>query len=182
MYSVRGGAWSCYRYILCLAHSRYSQVSLDRTRNPCGSREGNRSRSGREEKGNGRNIPGRGVESGGWGSVGLELWPRKPSMSSREMLGASERNGGGGLPRFRGKGEPGEVTSRKEEGGHSSPCGFQADQEGGLLRGPCKVLPAHNRRGAALLVSCLLPPAWLSGRRNEHPRQGNREAKVLRQE
>lgn len=42
---------------------------------------------------------------------------------------------GWGFPRLLGKVEPGEVTGRKEKGGHSSPCEFKVDQEAGIAEG-----------------------------------------------
>lgn len=44
------------------------------------------------------------------------------------MLGFLRGMGAGGLLWFLGKVEPGEVTGRREKGGHSSPCGFQVGQ------------------------------------------------------
>lgn len=52
-----------------------------------------------------------------------------------ERPGWNISRGVGGLPRLLGEVEPGEVTSRKEKGGHSSPCEFKVDQEAGIAEG-----------------------------------------------
>lgn len=83
---------------------------MDCTVNPCGSREGNRRQSGREEEGNG--WISRGGEGLAWNSA-----PGSRPCLVEKMLGVSERNRGGGFPKFLGKMEPREVTSRKERGG-----------------------------------------------------------------
>lgn len=68
------------------------------------------------------------------GRVGLELCTGKPTVSS-ENAGGFWEEGRGRLLRSLGKVELEEVTSRKKKGGHSSLCGFRADQEEGLLSG-----------------------------------------------
>lgn len=62
-------------------------------------------------------------------------------------LAGTSREGQGGFRGSWGGVEPGEVTSRKEKGGHSSPCEFKVDQEAGVAEvwTTCRVGPPAIR-------------------------------------
>lgn len=95
---------------------------------PWASRKRNRSSSRQEEAGNRNGLVG----------ISRESWPGTLHREANSVFRKRWRflgGRGGRLLRSLGKVELGEVTSRKKKGGHSSVCGFRADQEEGLLSG-----------------------------------------------